>query len=73
MKAEWEKGQFIIHVEDEDIHTANERRLSVHMYMINCNAYFYQTEVVIYNNHSYSFVLFIVNIHRDKIEYDNEL
>ncbi|KAK1121317.1 hypothetical protein K0M31_010617 [Melipona bicolor] len=28
VKAEWEKGQFTIHVEDEDIHTANERRLS---------------------------------------------
>ncbi|XP_031826180.1 argininosuccinate lyase isoform X2 [Nomia melanderi] len=28
VKTEWEKGQFIIHVQDEDIHTANERRLS---------------------------------------------
>ncbi|XP_017753212.1 PREDICTED: argininosuccinate lyase isoform X2 [Eufriesea mexicana] len=28
VKAEWEKGRFAIHVEDEDIHTANERRLS---------------------------------------------
>ncbi|PBC33542.1 Argininosuccinate lyase [Apis cerana cerana] len=28
MKAEWEEGRFIIHIEDEDIHTANERRLT---------------------------------------------
>ncbi|CAK9803173.1 Argininosuccinate lyase [Anthophora plagiata] len=28
VKAEWEKNQFAIHVADEDIHSANERRLS---------------------------------------------
>ncbi|KOC63197.1 Argininosuccinate lyase [Habropoda laboriosa] len=28
VKAEWEKNEFTIHVEDEDIHSANERRLS---------------------------------------------
>ncbi|CAL7935424.1 unnamed protein product [Xylocopa violacea] len=28
VKAEWEKGQFAIHAEDEDVHSANERRLS---------------------------------------------
>ncbi|XP_076286922.1 argininosuccinate lyase isoform X8 [Lasioglossum baleicum] len=29
VKAEWEKGHFDIHAQDEDIHSANERRLSV--------------------------------------------
>ncbi|XP_076171353.1 argininosuccinate lyase isoform X2 [Ptiloglossa arizonensis] len=28
VKAEWDKNQFAIHAEDEDIHSANERRLS---------------------------------------------
>lgn len=28
MKAEWEEGRFIIHIKDEDIHAANERRLT---------------------------------------------
>ncbi|XP_078042279.1 argininosuccinate lyase isoform X2 [Augochlora pura] len=28
VKAEWEKGHFVVHAEDEDIHGANERRLS---------------------------------------------
>ncbi|XP_076286915.1 argininosuccinate lyase isoform X2 [Lasioglossum baleicum] len=28
VKAEWEKGHFDIHAQDEDIHSANERRLS---------------------------------------------
>ncbi|CAK9797682.1 Argininosuccinate lyase [Anthophora quadrimaculata] len=28
VKAEWEKNQFAIHVADEDVHNANERRLS---------------------------------------------
>ncbi|KAG7189672.1 hypothetical protein KM043_017344 [Ampulex compressa] len=28
VKKEWEEGQFVIHAEDEDIHSANERRLS---------------------------------------------
>lgn len=33
MKAEWEEGRFIIHIEDEDIHTANERRLTVYIHI----------------------------------------
>ncbi|XP_006624618.1 argininosuccinate lyase isoform X2 [Apis dorsata] len=28
MKTEWEEGRFTIHIKDEDIHTANERRLT---------------------------------------------
>nr|XP_033339832.1 argininosuccinate lyase-like [Megalopta genalis] len=30
VKAEWEKGDFVVHAQDEDIHSANERRLSVY-------------------------------------------
>lgn len=34
VKVEWEEGQFAVREEDEDIHAANERRLSVHINLI---------------------------------------
>ncbi|KAF3429458.1 hypothetical protein E2986_03845 [Frieseomelitta varia] len=45
VKAEWEKGQFTIHVEDEDIHAANERRLSRHIFVDDSYAWYAKTDV----------------------------
>lgn len=50
VKAGWEKSKLAMFVGDEDIHTANERRLSVHVQLVHVFfKHFYQTEVVMYN------------------------
>lgn len=50
VKAGWEKSKFAMYVGGEDIHTANERRLSVHAQLVYVFfKHFYQTEVVMYN------------------------